>query len=248
VQHIARASVQTCVATAAEELQMSTDSDGRPPAPTQSRVADSGVSRRSFIQTLGASAAVGALSARAEESMAQGAPAPDGPETIGPKAARVTLRVNGRNLDVEIDPAETLMETLRWRTGLTGTKEVCDRGACGACSVLLDGKLVTSCMTLTADAVGAEITTVEGLADGENLDPIQLAFIEHDGLQCGFCTPGLVMACKALLSEHPRPSLEQIKHGLSGNICRCGTYTNVFNAVLTASGQRPLTDGEANNG
>ena len=103
-------------------------------------------------------------------------------------------------------------------------------------------------MLLAVDAIGEEVLTIEGLADGDNLDPIQEAFIQHDALQCGFCTPGLVMACKALLSENPRPTLDEIKHGLSGNLCRCGTYTNVFNSVLTASGQDPISDGVRSDG
>jgi aerobic-type carbon monoxide dehydrogenase small subunit (CoxS/CutS family) len=134
------------------------------------------------------------------------------------------------------------MEALRWHFNLTGTKEICDRGACGGCSVLVDGVLVNSCMMLTADAVGCEVTTVEGLAQGDRLDPIQEAFCRHDALQCGYCTPGLIMASRALLNENQAPTLDQIKRGLSGNICRCGTYTNVFNAVLDASGQPVIVD------
>ena len=214
----------------------------------RSRGAGAGVSRRAFIQTLGASAAASAISVRAEDAMAQTQRAADGPEMIGPERSRVTLRINGQAITAEIEPDETLMETLRMRVGLTGTKEVCDRGACGACSVLLDGLLVTSCMTLTADAIGCEITTIEGLSDGEELDPLQLAFVEHDALQCGFCTPGLVMASRALLNENPTPTLDEIKQGLAGNLCRCGTYGNVFNAVLTASGQRPIHDGGNDRG
>jgi aerobic-type carbon monoxide dehydrogenase small subunit (CoxS/CutS family) len=108
--------------------------------------------------------------------------------------------------------------------------------------VLVDGRLVNSCLMLALDAIGAEVTTVEGLATNGRLDPIQEAFVKHDALQCGYCTPGLVVACRALLNEHPRPTLDQIKRGLSGNICRCGTYTNIFNAVLEASGQSPIID------
>jgi len=145
---------------------------------------------------------------------------------------------------VSIDPATTLMQVLRLNLGLTGTKEICDRGACGGCSVLVDGVLVNSCMMLAADAEGAEITTVEGLAKGETLDPVQEAFIKHDALQCGYCTPGLIMATRWMLNNTPKPTMDQIRHCLSGNICRCGTYTNVFNAALEASGQRPVRDGK----
>jgi len=206
---------------------------------------EAGVSRRSFIQTVGVSAAAGALQARGAEA-AQGERAAGAPaDTFGPQPQRITLRVNGRAMHTDIDPATTLMETLRWRFQMTGTKEVCDRGACGACSVLVDGKLVCSCMMLAVDAEGAEITTVEGLANGDELDPVQEAFLKHDALQCGYCTPGLVVAARALLNETPKPSLDEIKQGLSGNICRCGTYTNIFNAVLEASGQSVIRDSEA---
>lgn len=201
------------------------------------------VSRRSFIQTLGVSAAGAAVTTRVERALGEARQASTpGTQAMGPEPFAVSLRVNGQDLNATIDPATTLMEALRWHHNLTGTKEVCDRGACGACSVLVDGRLIASCMMLAVDAVGSEVTTVEGLAREGQLDPLQEAFCRHDALQCGFCTPGLVMASKALLSEHRRPSLEQIKHGLSGNICRCGTYTNVFNAVLEASGQSPVMD------
>ncbi len=209
-----------------------------------SRANGNGVSRRSFIQTLGASAAAGALTNAAQERAAEAQQngAGDRPNIIGPGETDVTLRINGKPMQATIDPATTLMETLRWHFDLTGTKEICDRGACGGCSVLVDGKLVASCMMLAVDAVGSEITTVEGLGTEDALDPIQEAFIKHDALQCGYCTPGLLIATKALLNEKPKPTLDEIKHGLSGNICRCGTYTNIFNAVLDASGQKPIVD------
>ena len=204
-----------------------------------------GVSRRSFIQTVGVSAAAGAMQSRAAAAAQDGGARADAPEVFGPGMQRITLRVNGRELSADIDPSTTLMESLRWHFELTGTKEVCDRGACGACSVLIDGALVCSCMMLAVDAVGAEVTTVEGLADGDGLDPVQEAFIKHDALQCGFCTPGLVIAARSLLNSNPRPTLAEIKHGLSGNLCRCGTYSNVFNAVLEASGQTIMRDADA---
>ena len=205
----------------------------------------SGVSRRSFMQTIGLSAAAGALSTAVEQRLAdaqQTGAAGATKDIIGPDPAQVVLRINGQDQPVTIDPAMTLMEALRWNLRMTGTKEICDRGACGGCSVLIDGELIASCMLLAIDAVGTEITTIEGVANGDTLDPIQEAFIRHDALQCGYCTPGLILAAKALLNEKPRPTLEEIKHGLSGNICRCGTYTNIFNAVLEASGQKPIVD------
>jgi len=201
------------------------------------------VSRRSFIKTAGMSA-VGATMAGAAEGLAAGRAggAAAGPEVIGPEPVDVMLNVNGKVLAAKLDPATTLLEALRINHNLTGAKEVCDRGACGACSVIVDGKLVTSCMMLALDAVSSKITTVEGLSNGDQLDPVQQAFVKHDAMQCGFCTPGLVMACRQLLNETPKPTLDQIKSGCAGNICRCGTYTNIFNACLEASGQPVIHD------
>ncbi len=193
------------------------------------------------MRTVGLSAVAATAQAQAERAPSSST---EDITQFGPDPADITLRINGQAHRLRVDPATTLMEALRWHARITGTKEVCDRGSCGACSVLLDGRLITSCMMLAHDAVGKDITTVEGLARGDDLDPIQESFIRHDALQCGYCTPGLLMASKALLSENPRPSFEQIKKGLSGNICRCGTYTNVFNAVLEASGQEPKRDPE----
>ncbi len=206
-----------------------------------SAVVTSGVTRRSFIQTLGVSAAAGAIRTGADRAMAREQDAAD-PEIVGPGPARATLRVNGKALVAQIEPCTTLLDALRERFDMTGSKLVCDRGSCGACSVLVDGKLVASCMMLALDAVDSEIMTIEGLARDGVLDPVQEAFIRHDALQCGFCTPGLVMAARALLNNTPKPTLAEIKKGLSGNICRCGTYTNVFNATLEASGQIPISD------
>lgn len=210
-----------------------------------SKNGNGGVSRRQFIQTLGVTAAgtaiASAIEAKADELRSAAA---EELEILGPGPVSITLNVNGKPMKAQIEPSTTLLDALRLHLDLTGSKEVCDRGSCGACSVLVDGKLVTSCMMLAIDAVGSEITTVEGLARGDTLDPIQEAFLRHDALQCGYCTPGLLMASKALLNENPRPSLAQVKAALSGNLCRCGTYTNVFNAVLDASGQSPVRDGK----
>lgn len=211
--------------------------DAPPPANQADRFR---VSRRSFIQTLGASAAAGAIQAKAETAVA--ATGPDGPALQGPDPVAIELTINGRATAMTIDPATTLLEALRMHAGLTGSKEICDRGSCGGCSVIIEGKLVVSCMMLAVDAVGWAITTIEGLSKGDTLDPVQEAFIKHDGMQCGFCTPGLVMASRSLLNDIPKPTLDQIKHWLSGNICRCGCYTNIFNAVLEASGQQAIQD------
>lgn len=203
----------------------------------------SGVSRRSFIKTVGVSAAASSIHAAAEFASAKdSAQHDDGIAVQGPDALDITLTINGRATHLKIDPATTLLEALRFHLNLTGSKEICDRGACGGCSVLVDGKLINSCMMLALDAVGTSITTVEGLAKDGKLDPVQESFVRHDGLQCGYCTPGLIMACRALLNDNPKPTFEQIKRGLSGNICRCGTYTNIFNAALEASGQPVIMD------
>lgn len=209
------------------------------------------VSRRSFLRTAGLSAA--AAAAQAGVGPAAGAGAGDrsgagdagaaAPATLGPGPSAVSLEVNGRAVSPRVEPATTLLETLRHELALTGTKQVCDRAACGGCTVLLDGEPVASCMMLAHDAEGRRVRTIEGLRSSDgSLHPLQEAFVRHDALQCGYCTPGFVMAAAAVLERTPKPSLEQIKAGLAGNICRCGTYTNIFNAVLEASGQPPITD------
>jgi xanthine dehydrogenase YagT iron-sulfur-binding subunit len=197
------------------------------------------VSRRSFMKTMGVSAAASSLAAAAHASGIAGMvdePEKGGP-VLGPDALSITLNINGKAMPVKVEPATTLLEALRIHLGLTGAKEVCDRGACGACSVIMDGKLVVSCLTLAVDCVGSRITTVEGIGTPDAMDPVQVAFVKHDAMQCGYCTPGFVVASRVLLNNNPKPTLTEIKRGLSGNICRCGTYTNMFNAVLEASGQ-----------
>jgi xanthine dehydrogenase YagT iron-sulfur-binding subunit len=154
---------------------------------------------------------------------------------FGPEAGALTLFVNGRSARVQADPATTLAEALRYSLGLTGTKIGCDRGACSACTVWLDGEVAASCMTLALDARGRQITTIEGLADGTNLHAVQQTFIEHDAMQCGFCTPGMVMSCAALVERNPQCTLEDVKAAVSGHLCRCGTYPNVFEATLAAA-------------
>jgi xanthine dehydrogenase YagT iron-sulfur-binding subunit len=190
---------------------------------------DTGLNRRDFLKTFGSGAlATGLVGHAAGEPQAA-------TELHGPEAQVVTLKVNGRTYRSELEPRVTLLSALRDHLDLTGTKLVCDRGACGACTVLLDGQPVLSCMRLAIEAQGHAITTVEGLAEGEQLHPVQQAFIEQDAMQCGFCTPGLVMASVALLQAHPNPSPQQIREGLSGNLCRCGTYPKVFEAVEAAA-------------
>ena len=213
------------------------------PDPQGESAPPDGVSRRSFIQTLGLSAAATSLAGTATTLARSAAPKrAEGPPILGPDPVEITLKVNGAAKTIKLDPATTLLQALRINLGLTGSKEICDRGACGGCSVIVDGKLIVACMMLAVDAVGSEITTIEGLGKGDSLDPVQQAFLKHDALQCGYCTPGLVVATRWLLDEVPKPTMDQIKKYLGGNICRCGTYTNIFNAALEASGQAPVSD------
>ena len=185
------------------------------------------VSRRTFLKTVGVGAAATGLSVQA--------PRPAEAAILGPDAVPVALTVNGVVHSLTLEPRVTLLRALRNHLGLTGAKEVCERGACGGCTVLLDGEPICSCMMLAVDAVGHAITTVEGLGTPERMSPVQAAFVECDAMQCGFCTPGFVVASAALLKKYPNPSLEEIKAGLAGNLCRCGTYSRIFEAVQKAS-------------
>ncbi len=184
-----------------------------------------GLSRRSLFKGASA-AAVGAATVAAAEATSTTPVA-----RFGPGQHEITLKVNGDARKTTVEPRTTLLDALRDRLDLTGSKKICDRGACGGCTVLLDGLAVNSCLTLALDAVGAEITTIEGLAKGDDLHPLQRAFIEHDALQCGFCTPGMIMSGVACLKSHQDPSRAQIAECVSGNICRCGTYTRVVDAI-----------------
>jgi xanthine dehydrogenase YagT iron-sulfur-binding subunit len=191
------------------------------------------VSRRGFL--FGAGVAVTASGAAAEGCVPGETPEGGAAPVMGPGAVPITLRLNGKDHPISVEPHRTLAEALRVDLGMTGTKVVCDRGACGACTVWLDGTPVCSCMTFALDAAGREITTVEGLAKGDDLHPVQAAFIEHDAAQCGFCTPGMVMSCAALLHRKASPTLDDVRAAVSGNLCRCGTYPKVFTATLAAS-------------
>jgi aerobic-type carbon monoxide dehydrogenase small subunit (CoxS/CutS family) len=191
------------------------------------------VSRRTFLKSVGVGAAATGLAGAAAE-VSQAAP----PAILGPGPVAIDLKVNGAVRRVKVEPRVTLLRALRNHLGLTGAKEVCERGACGGCTVLLDGEPICSCLMLAVDAVGHEITTVEGLGTPEKMSPVQAAFAECDAFQCGFCTPGFVVASTALLAKHPNPTLEEIKAGLSGNLCRCGTYPRIFEAVQRAARRR----------
>jgi xanthine dehydrogenase YagT iron-sulfur-binding subunit len=153
----------------------------------------------------------------------------------GPGAVDVALEVNGGGVTVHVPPHRTLLDTLRETLGLTGAKRVCDEGTCGACTVLLDGQPVYACMTLAVACAGCSVETVEGLATESGLHPVQEAFIEHDAFQCGFCTPGQIMSCVALLRRNAAPTGEDVLRAVSGNLCRCGAYPNIVAAALAAA-------------
>jgi xanthine dehydrogenase YagT iron-sulfur-binding subunit len=183
------------------------------------------VSRRTFLKTAGVGAAATSLAGVALPAA--------GATVLGPVS--LSLKINGAARTVSVEPRVTLLRALRNHLDLTGAKEICDRGACGGCTVLLDGEPIASCLMLAADAEGHEITTVEGLGSPEAMSPVQAAFVEADALQCGFCTPGFVVASTALLRKNANPTLDEVKDGLAGNICRCGTYSRVFEAVQKAA-------------
>jgi aerobic-type carbon monoxide dehydrogenase small subunit (CoxS/CutS family) len=200
-----------------------------------------GLSRRALLKGAGVTAAGAAiaesgLTALAQEQV-QGQGRASTTKVIGPDAVPITLNVNGQQRKLQAEPRTTLAEALRINLDMTGTKVVCDRGACSACTVFLDGTPVCSCMTLAIDAQGRQIKTIEGLASGDQLHPVQEQFIEHDAMQCGFCTPGMIMSCAALLERNKNPNLDDVKTATSGNLCRCGTYPKVFDATLAAAKQ-----------
>ena len=190
------------------------------------------VSRRTFLRGLGTtalSAATLGADGLAAELRTANREAPQ-----GPGGAAVTLSINGQTHRLVLEPRVTLLEALRIHAGLTGPKEVCERATCGACTVLLDGVPVYACMILAIEAQGREITTVEGLASS-GLTPVQQALVQHDGLQCGYCTPGFVMSLTALLKRNPHPTEAEVRTACSGHLCRCGSYPRIFSAALAAS-------------
>ena len=193
-----------------------------------------GLSRRSFLQGSAVSGiGVGMVAqtsiADAAASLTGGAP------VVGPASVPITLTVNGVARALQVEPRTTLAEALRGPLDLTGTKIACNRGACSACTVWLDGMTVCSCMMLAIEVGARKVTTIEGLARGDTLHAVQAAFIEHDAMQCGFCTPGMAMSCAALLEHTPHPSADEVMTAISGHFCRCGTYPHVVAATLTAA-------------
>lgn len=202
---------------------------------TEEREGTGGISRRGFLKGMGGGVLSGAAVA---EGLLKGEAEALG---TGPKAevikgrTSIELKVNGQVRQVEVEPRTTLLDALRNRLEQTGSKEVCDRGQCGACTVLIDGRAALACMMLALDARGKEIITVEGLNRNGELSTVQEAFVEKDGQMCGFCTPGMVMSATALLQANSNPTLEEVKVGVSGNLCRCGTYPKVFEAIQSAA-------------
>jgi len=190
--------------------------------------------RRAFLKGMGGGAAGAALTARflGERLEASGSQTAEA-DVISKKT--IALTVNGRRVSLEVEPRETLLDVLRHRLGLTGAKKGCDRGECGGCTVQLDGRPIYACTCLAIRADGKTVTTIEGLADGEELHPIQQAFIEKDGFQCGYCAPGFIMASAALLTRNPSPTRAEIRSGLSGNLCRCGNYVKIYESIDEAA-------------
>jgi aerobic-type carbon monoxide dehydrogenase small subunit (CoxS/CutS family) len=192
-----------------------------------------GISRRNFLKSTGVAGVAATIISPARTLAGEA-----GPPEVGPGEVPVRLTVNGRQLDLMIEPRTTLLDALRMHAGepQTGNKRGCDRGACGACTMIVDGRTVYSCSTLAIEVQGKQVRNVDGLATGGKLHPVQQAFCDKDALMCGFCTPGFIMASVGLLEKHPNPTPEQIKKGLDGNICRCGTFSRIFEAVSSVKG------------
>lgn len=189
-------------------------------------------SRRSFIKGMGITTAGAAVlngKAIAKQLEAAGIIQPE--NIVPADGMKVSLQINGKIMKLFVEPRTTLADALRIKLGMTGTKIGCDRGACSACTVLLNGTPVNSCMTFALDAVGKQVETIEGLAEGDNLHPLQESFVEHDAYQCGFCTSGMIMTSKGLLDKNAKPSEEDIKKAVSGNMCRCGAQLHIVQAV-----------------
>ena len=199
--------------------------------PTPEEQRRSNLSRRRFFNSVAAGATEAAILTIPGKAAAPSAAL----ETGAGELVKAVLNVNGRTYSLMVEPRWSLLHVLRDRLGLTGTKSGCERGECGACTVLIDGVARYACLTLALEAAGAQVTTLEGLMRGEQLGPVQQAFLEEDGFQCGYCTPGQVMNVEGLLRKMPDPTIEQIREGVSGNLCRCGAYANIFRAAQRAA-------------
>lgn len=229
---------------------MTKDDDSKAPAPSSKSEDERkrGLRRREFVKLVGgtgvaatAQVLAGSKLASAATTIPEEVRAGALGEVIGPGPIVMTLRINGEPKKVTLEPRVTLLDALRNHLDLTGAKKVCDRGTCGACTVIVDNKPVYSCSVLAIEVAdrggkqGADIRTIEGLAPEGKLHTVSASFVENDAQQCGFCTPGFVMSCKAYLDTHHNPTLEEVKHALGGNLCRCGTYVGVRNAVVQAA-------------
>jgi xanthine dehydrogenase YagT iron-sulfur-binding subunit len=206
------------------------------------------ISRRQFLEGTGAVLAVATAGPALNVELATADPPVTEGVASGVPSTAIRLVVNGTEHRLDVEDRWTLAELLRDHIGLTGTKIGCDRGECGACTVLLDGKPVYSCSNLAVWADGREIQTVEGLAHGEQLDPLQQAFVEHDGPQCGFCTSGQLMSAKGLLTHNPHPTPHEVQAAMTGNICRCSNYNRYVEAVLAAAATKNATASKGNSG
>jgi len=206
---------------------MSKDRDSKAAPPAR-------MTRRGFMSTVG----LGAAGAAMAPGLGRGRASAGGEEVRAGEMVPLSLQVNGLKHRLLAEPRWTLLFVLRERLGLTGAKPGCERGECGACTVLIDGLPRYSCLTLALEAEGAEITTIEGLMEGEKLGELQEAFVEHDAFQCGYCTPGQIMAAEGLLRADPDPEPEKIRREMSGNLCRCGAYAHIVQAVASASAGR----------
>ncbi len=194
---------------------------------------DQGVSRRSFLK----GSAVAGIATTGIHAASEAAASPLEPETFGPGDHEITLSVNGQKKQVRVETRTTLLDALRDRMDMTGAKKICDRGACGGCTVLVDGLPSNSCLMLAMDAVGSELRTIEGLSDGDDAHPLVKNFVACDALQCGFCTPGMVMSSLACLEAHDKPTAAEMRQDLSGNVCRCGTYGRVMEAITKTANE-----------
>lgn len=200
------------------------DDERRKPEP------ESGVTRRDFMKISAIGVAVPVVLGSATNAAAEDV------SIQGPGKVPITLQVNGKKLRAQLEPRVTLLDALRANFDLTGAKRVCDRGECGACTVLMDGKLVYACSVLAIDAQGRDIKTIESMAQGDALSPVMQAFVAHDAQQCGFCTPGFIVATTSFLQKHPTPTPDEIRRGLSGNFCRCGTYDGIRAVAMAHAG------------
>jgi xanthine dehydrogenase YagT iron-sulfur-binding subunit len=196
-----------------------------------------GLSRRQFLKGSGAAAAATAFGQAAVLPAADNAAAPGDAAALGPAPVKLDLTVNGKKLTTQVEPRVTLLDALRNYLDVTGCKRVCDRGTCGACTVQVDGKAVYSCTVLALEARGREVRTAEALAENGKLDPVPAAFVQADAQQCGFCTPGFVVALRATLDKNPHATPAEIERGLAGNICRCGTYQQMRDAIAALGGK-----------